>query len=163
MLRLARPERLERRPVKVATLVREILAELAGGIDRSLEVKLEIADDLRLVTDAAALEQILVNLLRNGAEAQPEAVRFEISATLSGGQCRIVIRDYGPGLPAGDPALLESAKPHGTGLGLPLAQRLAELLGGRLTLGPAPGGQGAEAVLSLPREPAATDAGPSVS
>lgn len=163
MLRLARPERIERRPVEVAALVRGILAELAAGLDRPLEAKLEITDDLRLVTDAAALEQILVNLLRNAAEAQPEAVRLEISAALTAGQCRIVIRDHGPGLPAGGPPQLESTKPHGTGLGLPLAQRLAELLGGRLTLGPAIGGRGAEAVLSLPREPAAADAGPKVS
>lgn len=162
LLRLARPERLERRPVALSPLLQRLIADTAAGLDRPFEARVDIADGLMPATDEPALEQILVNLLRNAAEAQPEAVRIEVRADALADRCRIVVRDHGPGLPAGGIRLLGSDKAQGSGLGLPLAQRLAEVLGGRLALADADGG-GAEAVLELPLRSAAPAAGSDVS
>jgi signal transduction histidine kinase len=163
MLRLARPERLERRPVALAALLRRLIAELGAGLDRPFAARLEIDDNLAPLSDAPALEQIVVNLLRNAAEAQPEDVRIEVGAVVVDGRCLISLRDYGPGLPPGGVQPLGSDKAQGSGLGLPLAQRLAELLDGRLTLADAPDGPGALAVIDLPVGPAAKRPVPDVS
>ncbi len=163
MLRLARPERLERRPVALAPLLRRLLAELAAGLDRPFEAQLEVDDDLAPLSDEPALEQIVVNLLRNAAEAQPEAVRIEVRAAVCDGLCRISVRDHGPGLPPGGVRPLGSDKPQGSGIGLPLAQRLADILDGRLMLTDADDGPGAIAVIDLPMGSAAHRHSPDVS
>jgi signal transduction histidine kinase len=95
------------------------------------------------------VEQILINLLLNAAEAseRPVTVRVtseRVSAEGPGlrpsNEVRVRVWDDGPGVPA---ELAESifepfftTKDHGTGLGLPGAREAAETLGGRLVLDP---------------------------
>ena len=71
-----------------------------------------------------------------------------------GGLVRITVSDHGPGLPAplqGAQLMtsLGSTKPQGSGLGLPIAQKILHDHGGSLALLPRPGG-GAQAVVELP-------------
>jgi len=107
-------------------------------------------------TDPVRFNQILVNLLanaiRHGPEDQPVTIRAD-GATPS---LEVRVVDRGPGVPVDlrerifEP--FERFDPHsgmGTGLGLPVSRRLAEVLGGRLTVEDTPGG-GATFVLSLP-------------
>lgn len=104
--------------------------------------------------DRRRLHQALVNLMRNAAQASPEGVPPEVTVAVEAGRLVIEVRDHGTGLPAGkedrifDPFF--TTRTTGTGLGLPVARRIAELHGGTLTASKADGG-GALFRLELPR------------
>jgi signal transduction histidine kinase len=111
-----------------------------------------------LLTDELALTAILRNLLANGLKYTDSG---EVALTVTAGprQVRFAVTDTGIGLPADQQdrvfeEFFQVPGVHrgGTGLGLPYARRLAELLGGALTLASAPG-QGTTVTLRLPDGP----------
>ncbi|HSN01836.1 MAG TPA: ATP-binding protein [Rudaea sp.] len=103
--------------------------------------------------DAAQIEQVLINLLKNAHESgsAPEAVLVQVSV---GADQRIVVADRGPGM--SDAVLAQallpfySTKRSGTGLGLALAREIVEAHGGRIALANR-GGGGLQVTLILPR------------
>ena len=98
-------------------------------------------DDLSVTADAARLEQVLVNLLGNAADAMSAAVerRLDIRAAAHGEGVRVLIDDSGPGIDAQVlPQLFEpfvTTKPAGQGLGLGLmiSAHIVREFGGRLS------------------------------
>jgi signal transduction histidine kinase len=153
------------RPVWREVEIPGAVARAIGGLQPAAEAKRVVlaahcADAVRtLRTDPVRLEQILVNLLSNAVRHSPEGetVAVEVRAAESG--VSFGVRDHGPGIP---PELqdrifepFERFDPHsglGTGLGLPVSRRLAEVLGGHLTVRSA-AGEGATFELALPRTP----------
>jgi signal transduction histidine kinase len=153
-LSFARPEaRLETlSPVELALHV----AASPGLGGKPVTVNEALAEGLEIRADRQLLERALLNLLLNAAQADELAgVTAPLDLTLrqSDTALELVVGDRGPGLPAtGVEELFEpfaTTRPEGVGLGLPLAQRILELHGGRLHLRPRDGG-GTEAVISLP-------------
>jgi two-component system C4-dicarboxylate transport sensor histidine kinase DctB len=110
-----------------------------------------VAATLLVHADATRLEQVLVNLLRNGLDeiAQCERRELQVCAFDADRQVAIRVRDFGRGIaPEVLPRLFEpfyTTKPIGQGLGLGLALSLTivETFGGRLEASNADGG-GAE-------------------
>jgi nitrogen fixation/metabolism regulation signal transduction histidine kinase len=102
--------------------------------------------------DAAQIEQVLINLLKNAHESgsAPDAVQVGIVA---GADQRIIVSDRGPGMNESvlAQALLPfySTKRSGTGLGLALAREITEAHGGRIALANRDGG-GLRVSLILP-------------
>ena len=129
-------------PVGVAAAIEHALLIIEPR-RRELGAAIAVADCpsvLAVAAEPVRLEQVLVNLLRNGLDAmagQP-APRLEVSAASVGERVEIAIRDHGPGVaPEVLPHLFEpfyTTKPVGEGLGLGLAISLAivEGFGGRL-------------------------------
>jgi signal transduction histidine kinase len=107
-------------------------------------------------SDAAILEQILLNLIRNAIEAIPSGTSGEVRVEFHTAPADVTISvlDTGPGLPPGDTAKLFepffTTKASGTGLGLAISRGLASSLGGELELRRRPAG-GTAAVVRLPR------------
>ena len=93
---------------------------------------------LTLRGDGAALEQLFLNLLRNAAEALPEGGLASLRVTTSEGSVEVCVDDSGPGMPpevlnrAFEP--LFSTRTEGTGLGLPIALRIATAHGGSIEI-----------------------------
>jgi signal transduction histidine kinase len=110
-------------------------------------------------TDASRLEQILVNLLRNGVRHAPDDSEVRLSVAAYDCQIVFTVEDQGSGVRPEDVERIfdiyvtEAAEEgRGVGLGLPLSRRLARLLGGEL-LAVARPGQGGCFVLRLPAGP----------
>jgi two-component system NtrC family sensor kinase len=111
--------------------------------------------------DAHQIQQTILALLVNAAEAMPHGGRLRVAteAEADGGAVRVRIQDSGPGIaPEALPQIFEpffttKEDQHRTGLGLTVARNIALQHGGSLTARSALG-QGAEFILSLPAEAA---------
>jgi signal transduction histidine kinase len=108
-----------------------------------------------LLTDEAALTAILRNLLSNAIKYTDEG-EVRLSVRTVPDSVEITVSDTGTGIPAGELERVfeefyqvPGVRRGGTGLGLPYARRLAQLLGGELTLA-SEAGAGTTAVLRLP-------------
>lgn len=105
--------------------------------------------------------QILINLVGNAIAYAPAASTVTISAVpASDGRVAVTVADEGPGVAPEQAERIfdkferlgrdsDGGKDKGSGLGLYISRRLAEAMGGTLTVGPAPGG-GALFRLELP-------------
>jgi nitrogen fixation/metabolism regulation signal transduction histidine kinase len=143
--------------VALRPLLAEVCALYAGT--SPVPVELEPGPDAQLRADPDGLRRLFGNLVKNATEASPAGappVRVAVEA-LDGAGFRVTVRDGGPGVPAvlEGPALtrgLFSTKPEGSGLGLPIAQKIVHEHGGTLRLEPVPGG-GTLARVDLPLTP----------
>jgi signal transduction histidine kinase len=103
--------------------------------------------------EPGALEQLFLNLLLNAAEALEPGGEAGIDIDQGSGLIRISVWDTGKGIPPDEiDRVFEpffSTSPEGTGLGLPIAQRITRAHGGELQLDSAPG-EGTTAQILLP-------------
>lgn len=130
-----------------------VLARLHA--DRYVRSNVDAPNDLAARIDAQDLSELLGNLLDNAWRHALTQVR--VSARSSGAMVEIVVEDDGPGMT--DEELAEAIKPgrrldereDGHGFGLPIAEELAQLNGGALTLGRSSELGGLRVVIALPR------------
>jgi CheY-like chemotaxis protein len=119
----------------------EMVGPMAG--ERGVTINFDADDcaDLHAKADMQRLVQILVNLLTNGIKYNVYGGRIDIGCLSEGAKRRIVVADTGPGIDEELKGRLfqpfERARvsvEEGTGLGLALSRRLAQLRGGDLVL-----------------------------
>jgi signal transduction histidine kinase len=108
----------------------------------------------RLRMDAEKMKQVIINLVRNGIEAQPSGGEVVVESGLVDGKARLVVHDGGPGLPDGIDVfqLFVTTKAKGTGLGLSIVQQIVRHHGGEIRTGRGPRG-GASFTVDLPAAP----------
>lgn len=98
--------------------------------------------DLRVTADRIRLEQILINLVQNAAEALHETAcpRIAIDVEADEDDIRVTVHDNGPGFSSDITGALftpfVTSKPDGLGLGLGIARDIAREFGGGLTTTP---------------------------
>lgn len=108
--------------------------------DKQIRFANDIDAALQIDADPEQLYRILLNLLRNAAEAVGPGGRVAVSAGRRGSRVFIDIADNGPGVPETVGAHLfepfaSASRPGGTGLGLAISRELARAHGGEVTLG----------------------------
>ena len=146
-----------------AAVLRHVSALLEPQLRRTrARLEVEVTATAPLAIEAHALQQVLVNLAQNAAQAMA-------GANISGGALAIAARpapggiatlitvtDEGPGVPPGDrahvfdPFFTTKDAGVGTGLGLAVCKHLVATAGGTIEVGDGPHGRGAEFRVVIP-------------
>lgn len=135
--------------VDVSAVVQRVAA-----LETRVPVSVVDGPAVQLSADADQLEQALINLVKNAAEASLETGGAVEVSWLAGRAIEVVVQDQGLGL-ASDANLFVpffTTKPGGSGIGLVLSRQIAESHGGTLTLSNRSDRSGCRAVLRLPRD-----------
>lgn len=162
MLSFARAEEFHQQPLHVNELTQTALQMVNHDlVKRKVFVRTDYSQPLpHVLGDRSKLEQVLINLFMNAAQAMPEGGLIEVRTYLArmedpppGDRARefehfwrgeeavvIEVRDFGPGIPADlvgrifDPFFTTKPTGEGTGLGLSVARRILDLHHGRLEI-----------------------------
>lgn len=149
-------------PPKLAAVPLRPLVERTLALETRLAVKLRGGPDVTVRIDADQIEQLLINLVRNGVEAAqvsregrngatPLEPRVELNWQISSSHIAIAIEDNGLGITNSSNLFVPfyTTKTGGSGVGLALARQIAEAHGGSVTLVNRPQG-GCRATILLP-------------
>ncbi len=157
----------EMEPIGVNEAVQDAARlSLIGATDQGIQTSYEFAEDLpEISADRIQVQQVVVNLIRNGIDAMLDP-RSDRDGTLrltiqtgrdEDGAVRIAVADTGPGIAPAIAADLftpfATSKEGGMGIGLSVSKSIVEAHGGALWFEPNPGG-GSRFVFTL-----ATDKG----
>lgn len=145
---LARLPEPQPRPVEVEPWVRRVVR-----LEARAPVRVEPGPALVIDADGDQLDQLLINLVRNAADASLETGgAVTVGWARDGGTLDVWVRDEGPGLPETGNLFVPffTTKPRGSGIGLALSRQIAEAHGGTLTLENRRDRRGCEARLRLP-------------
>lgn len=135
-----------KRETDLVSLLRRV-----AGLEQRARITLELPQQLPAMVDADQIEQALINLLRNAADACADsggAIVVRADETIA-----VEILDEGHGLAAIDNLFVPffTTKPHGCGIGLFVARQIAEGHGGSVALANRADRPGCIASLRLPR------------
>jgi two-component system, NtrC family, nitrogen regulation sensor histidine kinase NtrY len=145
-------------PTLTATPLRQLIHRVVE-LEPRLPIMVHEGPDLTLACDAAQIEQLIINLLKNAVEAALEqraagrangGVRLHWRKTTAA--VEVLVEDDGPGIAQTTNLFVPffTTKPEGSGIGLVLCRQIAENHGGTLTLANRESESGCVATLTLP-------------
>ena len=156
---LVRKGETEKRPESLLKTIEEASALALIGMGPGLKLEIRIAEDAaEAIIDRIQVQQVLLNLMRNAAEAMVGQARRELSVSTKkmADMIEISIADSGPGLPETVRSRLfqpfVTTKPAGLGVGLSVCRAIVEAHGGQLRAEDAKGG-GTVFRFTVPRAP----------
>jgi two-component system sensor kinase FixL len=128
--------------------------------ERGITLRVRVERDLpEVMIDRIQIQQVLINLIKNAAEAMENAAHRELTVTITSPnpeRVRVVVTDTGPGiLPEMRQRLFEpfvTTKAAGMGMGLSICRGIVEAHGGKLWYADNPGG-GAAFTFEVPVSP----------
>jgi signal transduction histidine kinase len=121
-------------------------------------LRTEVTTEALIAIEASQLQQVLVNLVQNAAQAFTNGGTITVTATAMPGDVAtlITVTDDGPGIPVEarakvfDPFYTTKAPGTGTGLGLAVCKHLVATAGGSIELADGAMGRGAEFRVVIP-------------
>lgn len=152
--RLAKLPAPNKQPCEIGPLLRRIVS-----LETRTTVQLVDGPELTARVDAAQVEQVVINLVKNAVEAAPEAGQpgeptccVRVGWRRHAGALEIFVEDDGPGIANPQNLFVPffTTKPSGSGIGLVLCRQIAENHNGALTLTNREGASGCIALLRLP-------------
>ena len=146
--RLARLPKPKLLPVQVVDWIYH-----ATKLETRVKICLEEGPPLVISADADQLEQLLINLIHNAADAALETRgSVQVGWSRRGSRLEVWVLDDGPGISNTANLFVPffTTKPAGSGIGLVLSRQIAEAHGGELSLKNRADGHGCEARLRLP-------------
>ena len=154
-------------PCEMGPLVTQIVEQNSvSAKKKQIGIRLGVHEGLIARTDEAATLQILDNLISNAVKYSPKNTTVHVHLVPEKDHALVLVRDEGPGISDEDQKKLFqkysrlTARPTGgessTGLGLSIAKRLAQVLGGDILCRSALGA-GTTFTLRLPLQPKETD------
>lgn len=162
MLAFARSEagtyQIDATPMDIVTSGETVIRQMQAEADRA-GVTLEMKSDGEVMAhaDARAVQRIWDNLVSNAVKYSGRGQSVTLMARQRGREVQLSVTDRGAGMDAAD--LARVAKPFsqgrnasgraGTGLGLAMVKRLADMHGGKVVIRTAPG-EGTHVVVTLP-------------
>lgn len=153
--------RISLEPVAMKGVIADVQSMIGPlAAERKVSVEATLDDDSRYaLADQQRLKQILLNLLTNAINYNRPGGDVKLYCSGDGSMIRIAVSDTGIGIDAAMTDRLftpferlgaeRSGEVEGTGLGLALSQRLAELMSGNLELKES-GSDGSTFMLTLP-------------
>jgi signal transduction histidine kinase len=158
LLSFSRPSVVASASATLSEIIESVLALTQSEADeRAVKISSELQADPALDGErAAALKEVLLNLVLNALQAIKRDGEVKIESALNGSnQLSVAVTDNGIGVP---PSMQEkifepffTTKQRGTGLGLAIVARRVRELGGTITLAsPVVDGRGARFVITLP-------------
>jgi signal transduction histidine kinase len=158
LLQFANAEETERTRLDLGDCVRRA-ADLTRGhrVARGVALEVRVGDQaLDAVANATEIEQMLVNLIRNAAEACDRGGRIWLEAEAATEELLVTVSDDGRGMTAVeqarvfDPFFTTRVQEGGTGLGLSICHGIVDAHGGRIEIESALG-TGTRVRVRLPR------------
>ena len=137
----------ERQPESINKVLEEASAlALVGAKESGVVVRMELGTDLpQVVVDRIQIQQVILNLIRNGIEAMQGVTRRELliaTGTADSDMVQVTITDSGPGLaPEVAEQLFQpfvTTKEKGMGLGLSICRSIIDSHGGKIWAKPNP-------------------------
>jgi signal transduction histidine kinase len=162
LLEFSRATEYHPRPVALKKLFEDTVVLIRGQIPTDVSISLECPDELIVEVDKQKLQQVFLNLLKNGIDAVGQSGKLWITARLLGPkesaeELEIMIEDNGPGIPPEtikkifDPFFSTKDVGHGSGLGLYIVHDIVARHGGRINVN-SQMGQGTTFTIWLPRK-----------
>jgi two-component system, NtrC family, sensor histidine kinase HydH len=151
LLDFARGVHLERLLIDPVALLRAAIEDVdPARIDVETEAPVP-----RWSLDSSGMRQVLANVLRNAVQASDGMGRVQVRVAVERDLLTYVVRDHGPGLPAGEETKIfepfVTTRATGAGLGLAVAMRVVNLHGGTIVAANHPDG-GAVFRIAIPAE-----------
>lgn len=141
-------------PPRLAPLVLKPLVQRVAGLEARVAVSVRPGPDVTVVADGDQLEQLLINLLKNAADATLEThgAGVAVGWLRTNRGVELWVDDAGPGPPKTANLFVPfyTTKPGGSGIGLVLCRQIAEAHGGTVTLERRADSPGCRAMLTLP-------------
>ena len=147
------PERCELRGI-----AQEVIAEIApAALDRKVEIELAAPEPVCVSGYPNLIAVLLRNLVDNAVRYSPERTRVHVDVTRDADAARVAISDEGPGIPPAERTKVGArfyrilgTGQSGSGLGLSIVRRIAEIHAAQLTFADARDGKGLRVVVEFP-------------
>jgi signal transduction histidine kinase len=154
----AKPVRMACVVRSINTLIEDLVRRLEGQLPENVRVRLDLGRGVPEVSiDADRIEQVMLNLIRNAAEAMPSGGVLTVSTRPRDGGLCVAVRDEGAGIPDDMREFVftpfRTTKKDGNGLGLAICRQIVVAHRGSIDV-ESPVGNGTTVNVCLPAVPA---------
>lgn len=137
---LTKHQKPSQEPFNLREAVDECIRLVRSSCRAEIEFDNQVADDVIMTADRVKIQQVLINLLKNGCEAPADAEQAEVivSAVQDDTKITVSVTDTGPGVsPEAAETMFswtETTKDDGMGIGLSICRTIVELYRGSIWL-----------------------------